>query len=148
MDNYGKITISKQMEDFRRDWRRKNTVFCWKSNFSLCAKFNRFFIILGGVQNDRKTTILVVLGSHILGFWGKIPQKPWYLISVFRGFLTFGYTGDRTPYTGKMANFTEIRVKNRVFSYFLLGAKFNRFFIILGGPFWPWIPVNWLWRIL
>ena len=42
----------------------------------LCAKFNRFFIILGGVQNDRKTTILVVLGSHILGFWGKIPQKP------------------------------------------------------------------------
>ena len=120
-------------------------------NFSLSAKFNRFFIILGGVGKQTKNRgFWWFWRSHIRGFSGKIPQKPWYLISVFRGFLTFGYTGDRTRYTGKWSIFTENQVKIGFFGDFkgiLLHAKFNRFFIILGGPVWPWIPVNWLWRI-
>ena len=41
----------------------------------LCAKFNRFFIILGGVQNGRKTTILVVLEVPYTGILGKNTSK-------------------------------------------------------------------------
>ena len=72
-------------------------------------------------------------GSHILGFGSKNREKPWYLISVFWRFLTFGYTGDRTRYTGIWVKNTVFWSKIGFFSHILLSAKFNRFFIILGG---------------
>ena len=60
----------------------KNAIFRQKSrfltyvNFSLSAKFNRFFIILGGVTVD-------ILVSGVLY---KGPRKTWFFV-VFRGFL-------------------------------------------------------------
>ena len=63
----------------------------------------------------------------------KNPDTSSSFFEVFFGNFEPLYTGDRTPYTGKIGNFTEIRVKNRDFSHISLCAKFNRFFIILGG---------------
>ena len=111
------------------------------SHISLCAKFNRFFIILGGVQNDRKTTILVVLGSYILGFLGKNRENPWYSIIIFRWFFNYFEVriyGGSDPIYGKIANFRQKSGKKHGFWRILLCAKFNRFFIILGGGGrWP-----------
>ena len=119
-------------------WGSKKTPFFVKnrdfSHILLCAKFNRFFIILGGGSKmTKKPRFWWFWRSHILGLGSKNREKPWYLISVFWRFLTFGYTGDRTRYTGKTGIFTENGVKIGHFSHISLCAKFNRFFIILGG---------------
>ena len=55
-------------------------------NFSLSAKFNRFFIILGGVQKDRKTMVLGV-------------KKPGVSPSFFDDFRGPDIRADGTPYT-------------------------------------------------
>ena len=50
------------------------------SHISLCAKFNRFFIILGGGGRPAEKRdfhdLGVWEGSHILGFGPKNRQKP------------------------------------------------------------------------
>ena len=77
--------------------------------------------------------VLGVLGGPI--YWDleeKSPKNP-YTSSAFFGV----FFGNFEPlYTGKTGNFGEIGSKITIFGYFsgfLLGAKFNRFFIILGG---------------
>ena len=77
-------------------------------------------------------------------FWGpiywdfgekiaKIPDTPSSFFDDFLTILRSGYTGDRTRYTGKMAFFHRKGSKIGYFSHISLCAKFNRFFIILGG---------------
>ena len=59
------------------------------NDFSLCAKFNRFFIILGGVQRAQKARFLVV-------FW---VEKGGVLSSFFDNFRGPDIRADGTPYT-------------------------------------------------
>ena len=59
------------------------------TNFSLSAKFNRFFIILGGSKRTEKTPFLVVLGV----------QKPGVSPSFFGKNLVPDIRADGTPYT-------------------------------------------------
>ena len=54
----------------------KNTVFVENRVFLLCAKFNRFFIILGGSKMPEKPRFWWFWGSHILGFGPKNTEKP------------------------------------------------------------------------
>ena len=101
---------------------KENSVFL---NFCVGAKFNRFFIILGGGGVGKRVKnhgFRWFLGSHILGFWGKNHENPWYIIIIFRWFFGSGYTGDRTPYTG-------ILTKNRVFWVKLANFGENRCFL-------------------
>ena len=83
------------------DFRVKITIFI---NFSLSAKFNRFFIILGGVQKDRKNTIFG-------GFGG--PKTRCFTI-IFSSFFGSGHTGGWGPiYCGevKIVDF-EVKMTN------------------------------------
>ena len=79
-------------------------------NFSLSAKFNRFFIILGGGY------------PPYTGKMGNFDRKTKKNADEVSGFLTVflvrGYTGGRPLYTGKSGNFKEIRVKNAIFDGF------------------------------
>ena len=77
-------------------------------NFSLSAKFNRFFIILGGVPIYGKNT----------SFWVK---KPGVLSAFFHNFWGPDIRADGTPYTVgrvKIVDFGHIWVKITIFSEF------------------------------
>ena len=67
----------------------KSRFFMNFKNFSLSAKFNRFFIILGGSKRTEKTPFLVVLGV----------QKPGVSPSFFDDFRGPDIRADGTPYT-------------------------------------------------
>ena len=68
----------------------KNTVFVENRDFShisLCAKFNRFFIILGGVGNRPKPRFLVVLGVWRGPIYWDLDQKTPKNADEVSGFL-------------------------------------------------------------
>ena len=87
--NSRKIVIfHKFQRKYRFSW--KNLNFSWfltYVNFSLGAKFNRFFIILGGGrQKDQKSQFLVVLGVPYTGIW---PKKSRKTLMRYQGFCEF-----------------------------------------------------------
>ena len=102
--------------------------------FCLHAKFNRFFIILGrGRQKDQKSRFLVILGVPYTGILGKKPRKSLIPHHHFLMIFRFGIYGGLDPIYG---DFDKNRSKTQflvIFYRILLCAKFNRFFIILGG---------------
>ena len=112
-------------------------------NFSLSAKFNRFFIILGGGGRPaEKRGFLAIFGVPEVPYTGKtlfLDEKTTKNADEVSGFFTLFLAIFRPVYTGifvknpvfglKLANFEE----KSGFYRFSLSAKFNRFFIILGG---------------
>ena len=92
-------------------------------NFSLSAKFNRFFIILGRVQNDRKTTILVVLGVPYTGILGKKHRKTLIPHHRFSKVFDLRIYGGSDPIYGEMGDFDPKSGKNRYFHGFFAKRK-------------------------
>ena len=126
------ITEFKQIDDFS-GYLVKTPFFAENRVFLLGAKFNRFFIILGGGQNAQKTTILVVLEVPYTGILGKNTSKTLIPHQRFSWIFDLRIYGGSDPIYGKKVIFDQKSGKNTVFKNFSLCAKFNRFFIILGG---------------
>ena len=104
----------------------KNRVFL---NFSLCAKFNRFFIILGGARFAQRKIHIFVKNRGFSVILLKFDNfgKNW-VISVI---LIKSYNFNRNTIISNKLD--SLGKENSVFLNFCVGAKFNRFFIILGG---------------
>ena len=80
--------------------------------FLLGAKFNRFFIILGGVgKKGQKPRFLVIFGVPYTGILGKKPPKTLIPHQRFSRIFDLRIYGGSDPIYGKL-------VKNTVFEVF------------------------------
>ena len=75
----------------------------------------------------------MVLGVPYTGILEKKHRKTLIPHQRFLKVFDLRIYGGSDPIYGKKVIFDQKSVKNTVFKYFSLGAKFNRFFIILGG---------------
>ena len=75
----------------------------------------------------------MVLGVPYTGILGKNTSKTLIPHQRFSWIFDLRIYGGSDPIYGEMVDFQRKGVKNRDFSHISLCAKFNRFFIILGG---------------
>ena len=111
----------------------KITIF---NGILLHAKFNRFFIILGGGRKWPKSQFLVVLGVPYTGIW---PKKPRKTLMRYQGFWEFFwvffdlYIRGKWPKTAFLGKNQQILRKNRDFLPLPAKRKISPIFYNLRG---------------